>query len=129
MGLSIFDENIVLTRNLNCGNAQGTTANTLLAATDGGKRVDGILATSTDVVDHDFQIYVQVAGSNVLLGVFTVPTLAGTSGVPTFDVMAHLVAPLQSGFNLPATGVILMQALVAVTATKLVQFYLFGGSF
>lgn len=111
-------------------NASGTAQVQIIAtSTHGGRRIDQIIACSTDTVDRVVDVWFACAnGVTTLLGSVTVPAGAGIAGVVAVDLIAHLPLTVYGGLPMQAGDALLLAMEVAVTAGKSIYFSTLGGS-
>ncbi len=127
MGVSIFDE-ILPFRNCNIIDDNPVDQPIFIAsAQDRAARVDLVIFASTDVIDHNVQLSLQVGGTVAIIGTVVVPAGAGYVGVPSVEAIAHLPLAAQGGVLVMAGDFLYAQTLEAVTATKQLTMVMLGG--
>jgi len=99
MGVAIFDERrpfngyVILTNG-----SLGSTVDLAFSATE-RLRVDTIVATNTDTIDHLVQLNLYL-GDQPVVGVATIVAGAGNGTIPTADVLALMGSVFVNGFAL-----------------------------
>jgi hypothetical protein len=115
--------------------ADSTNLVTLWTPGANGSKVLTIGASSTDTSDRDVAFYLTKGGVDYLLGTIKIPLNSGNANnIPSVDVLAH---PNLPAIRLDADGarylwlevnaVLRAKALVAVTAAKEIDFFMYGG--
>lgn len=128
MGLSIFDEHLPYFDLETITDAWGTAMVPVIGDQVQGVRLDQIILTNDDVIDHEIQLWGGYAGTPLsLMGTVNVPSLAGTdSAHPPVDAIAALPV-LIAGVAIAPHFSIAIGPLVAVTAGQHVYATVLGG--
>ena len=129
MGFSIYDEHVLVFSTQQLVAADTTVFKSLLTGSGLGQRLDAILVSNSDIIDHvvEFRmvtgvIYAPVGGVLILAG-------AGAGVIPAVDVVTLLPFGAPAGPLLAPNAAIQARVVVAVTAAYAVGFYLAGGAF
>src|SRR5260370_22008797 len=85
-----------------------------------GGRVDSILCTNSDVIDHYVAVYLNTPSATTRIGSVKVPAGAGFGAVPSVDLVSGLPVTNVLGLLIRATGLVALSMEVAVTAAFVV---------
>lgn len=129
MGRSIFDETQVITLKAKIVAADTTTLKTLFGSSAVQARIDNLLLTSNDTIDHKVVIWVTNASINYVVGSVDVPAGAGHGGVAPVDAIPLIVVAGQQGLLVDSTTTYSYSVEVAVTSTFEVDCVGMGGYF
>jgi hypothetical protein len=129
MGRSQFDEGAFQIQLLQILPADTTAVKQLATSQFPDFRVDNILLSNTDTVDHVVDFWLQLSAVNYLLGSINVPTLSGLGGLAAVDAIPHLVAAGQQAICLNNSTVLYVSAEVTVGAGKIIHVVAIGGRF
>ncbi len=126
MGVSVFDEQIPYTDFEKIDNAWGLSHITVIGNTNDRWRLDTLILTSNDVVDHDVQLWSSYSGAaQSLIGTVSVPAGAGTTSLlPPVEAVAILL-PGRGFVGEPRDG-LAIGPVVAVTAGKFIYATILG---
>lgn len=129
MGLSIFDEVITVSSMQSIVPADTTTKKTLQTTVSGrGGRLDNILLTNTDGIDHKVDFFWYDGSLNHSIGSVDVPAGTGVGGLVAVDAIPLLVAAGQAGLFLNSSAVYHWSVEVTVVTGEVVAL-LQGGYF
>ena len=99
MGLTQFDERTPIQQVAQIVAADTTTLKSLNPQLFlGGVRLDNILLTNTDGIDHVVDFWITVSAVNYLLGSIHVPAGTGKGGVAAIDAIPLLIPAGQVGY-------------------------------
>ena len=129
MPLSIFDERSALVAGLQLILASGTSDNLIIDTGTQDRRIDSIICTSTDTIDHDVQIKVNYTSGPQVIGSVHVPAGAGYGGVAAVEGMLTLSVSPIAGILLGPGSQLFVRALVPVTTALAVDVLVQGGTF
>jgi hypothetical protein len=127
MGLSSFDENTAINSAQTLNAASGTGEVWLWDETPLPSRVDSLVGTTNDVIDHVIALRIDHGGGVQQLGSVTIPAGSGYGATPTVDLLAALPVALQGGLLLSYQDALKVQLEVAVTAAFVVDVLASGG--
>lgn len=127
MGRSIFDENQTITFKAKIVAADTTTLKTLVSSSGVQGRIDNLLVSSSDAIDHKVVFWVTNAGINYSLGSIDVPAGTGHGGLAAIDAVPLLIPAGQLGFLIDSTTVYSYSVEVTVTSTFEVDCVGYGG--
>jgi hypothetical protein len=129
MGRSLFDETAIQVNLLQILPADTTTLKQLASSQFPDFRIDNLLLSNTDTIDHVIDFWFQLSATNYLIGSINVPTLSGTGGLAAVDAIPHLIAAGQQGLPMNNSTVLYISAEVTVGAGKIVHAMTIGGRF
>lgn len=129
MGLAIFDERVSFTTRTQILAADTTTlkqiSGTIAAA---AARLDNLLLTNSDGIDHKIVFWETLSGVNYRVGSVDVPAGAGAGGLPAVDAIPLMVSSGQAGILVDNVTVLSFSVEIAVV-TGAVQCLGQGGYF
>jgi hypothetical protein len=126
-GLAQFQETQPLVQETAFLNANGIAAAAILANLSGPYRVDMVLATNGDAVDHVIDLYIRISGVNYPIGSVSVPAGSGFGGVPSVDILAGALPAGSAGLPLIDGATLYASMEVAITAPNQVTITALGG--
>lgn len=128
MGLSVFDESFPTVDQEDINNAWGVAQANVIGGTSHPERLDALIFTSDDTIDHDIQFWSTSSLSPVtLLGTVSIPAGSGTTSLlPAIDA-APLLFPTDRGYVMNPTVGLSIGPTVVVTAGKHVYATILGG--
>ena len=128
-GLSSFSEAMPATNAVAFLPATGTNYQTLITGLYSSFRVDAILATNSDSVDHVVLLALNQSGTRHVIGSATIPAGAGTGGAAAVDVLALAMPATVAGIPFVAVESLDAKMVVAVGAGNTVELCVVGGYF
>ena len=127
MSFQTFDERIALGAASQLLPADTTVAKSFWTADAQVRRLDAIILSSTDTVDRAVQFAINLGSTDQALFEVNVPAGAGHGIVPPVEVFQTLNLTNLAGMVFPVSGTLRWNAVVTITAAKLVQAVALGG--
>jgi hypothetical protein len=127
MSLAQFDEVIPLNVVFRWQPATSIAVTALTVSAAAPWRLDAILLTNTDTVDHKVSFWAGVGGVSYLIGSVNVPTLTGTAGTPPVDAVDTVFNNAIQGYLCVANSTLSVSLDVAPNTSKEVDLLGLGG--
>lgn len=127
VGLTQFDEVSPFLGITTFANADGTGGKALTPSVATRLRLDGLVATNSDSVDHVVNLEVDPGSGGVHFLSATIPHGAGVGGVQAVDVLALAMPTNLVGFVIPGNSQLFAKMAVAVAGGQLVTVAPVGG--
>lgn len=90
-------------------------------------RIDALLVTNTDTIDHVVQFSLDNGGNIAFIAVVTVPAGSGTGVIQAFDCLPAFPVSLQAGIALAANDSLFANVEVAMVGASYLGFTVMGG--
>jgi hypothetical protein len=120
-GLQAFNETHPGNESIALDNAVGTTHQQFDPPLSTDWRLDMLIATNTDAIDHVVDVYYKPSGAEILLTSQNVPAGAGLAGAPAVNLLAGLPAPYNAGLPLNPLDAITVANEVSATVSGAVN--------
>jgi hypothetical protein len=129
MSFLTFDERIALSLASQLAPADTTTAKSFWTADAQVRRADSILLSSTDTVDRYVQFSINFGATDQALFEVLVPAGAGHGVVPVVEVFEAINKLNMVGLVFAPSSILRWNAVVTITAAKVIQAVITGGIF
>ncbi len=128
MGLSQFDETVSanVVGRINAGDGTGDVD--IGGPTNSTWRIDDILLTNTDTIDHEVALSINCRGEAMELGIIKVLQATGVEGERPTDILHNVLSIAGDGLVIDANTRIRLRVLVAMVGTAELQFMCLGGA-
>jgi hypothetical protein len=127
MGLSQFDENHSFAQSASIAAAQTTTEVTLYVGAQADGRIDAVLCTNFDVIDHIVRLWTNVGGTHRVIGSTNVPAGSGTAGAKSVDALAGSLPSTVTGIVVPPNANLNISVEVTLTLANTLTALAIGG--
>jgi hypothetical protein len=128
MGIQSFDESLPLNEGASIESTDGTNWVSVHGGIQSLCRIDTILVTNSDSVDHVVNLRMNANAAQTRLTSVNLPAGTGSAGVPPVDLIAAIPGVLAGGIPLYAFTTLEAQAEVAFGAGTGAQISVVGGS-
>jgi hypothetical protein len=129
MSVQVFDERILISQSQIFDNPVGTNQQVLLQGQAYGSRMDVLLASNTDVIDHVLVIQFYGSGMYTELGSVNIPAGTGVGGVKCVDVIGAIFPTTITSFPIPDSQAVYAFLEVGATVAGYVAVTAVGGKF
>jgi hypothetical protein len=126
MGLTTYDESFPFLGVNVLNNASGTTPVAVVNAQPQKVRLDKMRATSTCAAPYVLGIFLRTSGVSYRIGGISIPAGAGDGTVPTVDVLAGMLTPID-GLTLSNAWGIYAGVDTTITAPGTITLSTYGG--
>jgi hypothetical protein len=129
MGISVFDEQFADVNLLvfDSSNSPGTIS--FWTGDKTPRRVDAVLATNNDSIDHTIELRVNNGGSSTRIGSAVIPAGQGYAGTPGLNLLELVLPANVAGIVLDRFWTLDANCLVALTGSNGVFLTSLGGTF
>jgi hypothetical protein len=128
MGISIYDESLPLNEGASIEDTDSTNWRAIHTGIQSLCRIDSILVTNSDTVDHILNLRLNLDATQTKLCSVSVPAGSGATGLPPVDLILEIPGAMASGIPLYAFSGLEIQAEDAFAEGTGAQITVLGGT-